>query len=407
MSEPSVPHKPGYIPPGARAHLGKCPKCKQSFSDRKFALQCCMCQQNFHSHCMNNSQVCTNDMTTIIRTMNGNLICTNCEPLAQTTSAEAAALTEQVDKFKKQMRAQEAEAEKNRRSYKQKIVELTAQSQSQGTSSNDTVMREFNELKATHQATQKKLTDKYNELLQQNEALKSSVQQTIAEKTHLAEMAAAEANKLKHDVEQLVATNAQLQQQRVGGDLMETDEAHEQGNAKNNQHMYARFEALMLNQQQKLADMIVQAIAPVRQNINEVVDRRLATLGHSTTTSAATTTTIVAHNEQQQQQALLKPTDSTFAEALYTNSPKGKFSIVVEDTQKIIIDRIELDEELTDCGRCHIIERRTPTSLAVFTDEATSICLREKLQAKYPDAEIRGPAEIPLKSDWMQSGSGN
>lgn len=88
-----------------------------------------------------------------------------------------------------------------------------------------------------------------------------------------------------------------------------------------------------------------------------MVDRRLATLGHSTTTSAATTTTIVAHNEQQQQQALLKPTDSTFAEALYTNSPKGKFSIVVEDTQKIIIDRIELDEELTDCGRYHIIER--------------------------------------------------
>lgn len=81
------------------------------------------------------------------------------------------------------------------------------QCQSQGTSSNDTILREFEELKATHQA----------------DAFKAMAQQTIAEKTSLADTAVAEANKLRIDVERLAATNLQLQQQQIDGDEMEID----------------------------------------------------------------------------------------------------------------------------------------------------------------------------------------
>lgn len=97
------------------------------------------------------------------------------------------------------------------------------QCQSQGTSSNDTILREFEELKATHQATKRTLTDKYKELAQQSDAFKAMAQQTIAEKTSLADTAVAEANKLRIDVERLAATNLQLQQQQIDGDEMEID----------------------------------------------------------------------------------------------------------------------------------------------------------------------------------------
>lgn len=174
------------------------------------------------------------------------------------------------------------------------------------------------------------------------------------------------------------------------------DEADGHRNAADNRRIYARFEALMVDQQQKLAEMIIQAIAPVKQIINEVVDRRLATLGHSAPTKQTASTPIVTQDDQlQQQQALLRATDTTFADALYTNSPKGKFSIVVNEDQQLIIDQNELDEDLTECGRCQIIERRTPTSLSVSTDEATSICIREKLATKYPTAEVREPDATP------------
>lgn len=212
MTEANLSHRPGHIPSAVRDKLGRCPTCKNGFSNRKYALQCCMCQQHFHSHCMNDKFERTNEMSATIKTMNGNLICTHCEQLAQTARAEAAALMDQVEKIKRQLRAQETEAERKLRREK-----------SQGTSSNDTILREFEELKATHQATKRTLTDKYKELAQQSDAFKAMAQQTIAEKTSLADTAVAEANKLRIDVERLAATNLQLQQQQIDGDEMEID----------------------------------------------------------------------------------------------------------------------------------------------------------------------------------------
>lgn len=103
----------------------------------------------------------------------------------------------------------------------------------------------------------------------------------------------------------------------------------------------------------------------------------------------------IRNDEATSQNALLKPTDSTFAEALYTNSAKGKFSIIVPEDQQAIIDAIEDDYDLTECGTCQIIERRTPTSLAITTDEETSVCIKEKLRQRYATAEVREPDTTP------------
>lgn len=150
-------------------------------------------------------------------------------------------------------------------------------------------------------------------------------------------------------------------------------------------------------QQKKLNDIMLQTVAPLRQLIVETVDSRMATIMNSTAPQSTSAQTAVAtrNDEGPQHQALLKATDSTFAEALYTNSAKGKFSIVVPEDQQIVIDTIEQDFDLTDCGRCQVIERRTPTSLAITTDEATSICMKEKLKTKYAIAEVREPDATP------------
>lgn len=327
-----------------------------------------------------------------IKTMTGNLICNSCEQSALRATQETAAIQTQNEKLQRKLRAQEKDAEKKHLAAEQRIAQLTQQClQAQAGPSNETLLQEFEELKAVHLTTQKQLTDKYQALILQSEDFK-----VTAEKTSLADTAITEVNKLKNDVERLTAINLQLEQHQNDDNRMDTDNGAEGPyNLDDHRQSYARFEALMAAQQQKLCEMIGQAIAPVRQIITEVVDRRLATFGHTIPVTTTASTSLVAQDEQPQQQALLKATDTTFAEALYTNSPKGKFSIVVPDDQQLIIDQIELDDDLTQCGRCQIIERRTPTSLAVTTDEATSVCICDKLKTKYPAAEVREADATP------------
>lgn len=120
-------HKAGVIPSTSKANLGLCPTCKQAFSNRIYAIQCCLCQKYYHAPCMNNTEVRDETMVQGVKSMTGNLICTACEQLAQKAVQESSAMQTQMEKLQRKLRALEAEAEKKRLAVEHRIASLTQQ----------------------------------------------------------------------------------------------------------------------------------------------------------------------------------------------------------------------------------------------------------------------------------------
>lgn len=136
-----------------------------------------------------------------------------------------------------------------------------------------------------------------------------------------------------------------------------------------------------------------------KQFIVEVVDSRIEKATEGITNLVAQVQTVQASTSAsstpEHQQLLKRSTEKTFAECLHKNAPIGKFSVIAPDDMENLINLIEEDDDLVNCGQCNIIERRTPTSLAVSSDEATVVCIKEKIRDKYPLAEIRMPDATP------------
>lgn len=386
----------------AREYLGTCPECKMSFRSKAFAMPCSICKKNYHHHCLNklmSESERDEGMVKGIRSIRGNIICNRCETTALRAIEETKLNNVQTRKLNEKIRATENTLEQNRVEAQQRIDLLTEQINQAHAQPATTpeMLNEFEELKGTYETSRQRMEKKYNELYAHLQKEKETAQSTIQGKESLAQQAIAEFNKVQEVVTRLTAENCNLKQTINEGHRMDVDH-HTENDFKNtdHHHIYARFEELMNAQQKKLTDMMMQTVAPIKQLIIETVDSRLTTLiGSHPSHPMQEQHIIMMQNEQQasQHQALLKATDSTFAEALYTNSAKGKFSIVVPEDQKAIIDTIEQDFDLADCGRCQLVERRTPTSLAITTDEETSICIKEKLRAKYAAAEEREPDE--------------
>lgn len=123
------------------------------------------------------------------------------------------------------------------------------------------------------------------------------------------------------------------------------------------------------------------AMSSTKQIVSDIVDNKIAAALQQNTTQQIVPSTQTT-NINQQQELLKRSTEQSFTEALTKSSTIGKFSIIAEEGSDAVIDIIENDAELAECGRCKVIERRTSTSLAVSTDEATAICIQEQLRAR-------------------------
>lgn len=385
-------HKPGQIPTTSRTPtLGRCPECKQSFSKGLYAMQCCLCKNNYHVHCLDKTALKNEDSVKTIKTISGNIICGSCEAQELQNAAESTVIADQLRAAQTKLRAKEEESERREahsRAEQTRLNEQIQQLMSSPNAGNQEMANEFYKLQAEHTTAIKMLQEQQKQFKQDAAVYQAHAEKAMEEKTVLAEHALNEIKLLKEENERLAARNMQIERQQND---MQMDDIGEY------RRDFVRLENAMATQQQKLMDMITASVSPLRQVVTELVDRRMAAIGHTTpaTTSTSAVATNNANETQHQQQMLLKATDTTFAEALYTNSPKGKFSIEVPDDKRQIIDNIEEDHELTDCGRCQVIERRTPTSLAVTTDEVTPVCIREKIRAKYPDAQVKEPDATP------------
>lgn len=324
--------KEGASSKAVKEYLGICAECKQAFHSRHYAMPCAFCNKNYHHQCLNKSKTASErneEMLNGIKSISGNIICRRCESKAQAALAESKVIHQQMEKLTKRVRAQENEMEKVQNEAQQQIAFLeqqAQQAQAQPVVNPDSMMADFQELRSSHEATKQQMDKKYNDLLTKYNRDKDAAQMTINEKASLAAQAIAQYNHVQEAVTRLTAENCSLKQTIETGQHMEVD--HPADNAlltNEHHHIYARFEELMNAQQKRLTDMMLQTIAPIKQLIVETVDSRMATHMSSTVSqSMPDQHAIMTQSEPgSQHQSLLKATDSTFAEALYTSDGKS------------------------------------------------------------------------------------
>lgn len=279
MSNSPVANKEGESSKATKVNLGICPECHQSFTTRRFAMQCAICQKNYHHQCLNKRMTASernSDMLTGIKSIQGNIICATCENAAQTALAESKAIHEQMDKLQKKMRAQETATEQERQEAQQQIAILSQQAhQGQSAANQDKIMADFEELRATHDATKQQMGAKYRALLDKYKKDTDEAQTAINEKASLAASAISKYNHIEEVVTRLTAENCRLTQALQNDNHMELDHSNDNPlTIDEHERIYARFEELMNAQQKKINDMMLQTVAPLKQLIVETVDSR-------------------------------------------------------------------------------------------------------------------------------------
>lgn len=142
--------------------LGKCPECKMLFQKAKFALQCCICKRNYHSQCLNiNSQGDrTSEMIAGIKSVEKNLICTNCETAAQTAIAEQQMLQDQLGQMQSKLRSHEQDTERLRHEQQRQLDAMRQTCQGVLTEDHQKMVDDFNKLKEEHERAKQEMEEK-------------------------------------------------------------------------------------------------------------------------------------------------------------------------------------------------------------------------------------------------------
>lgn len=186
--------------------------------------------------------------------------------------------------------------------------------------------------------------------------LQSRLESSESERAKLYDQAKTEIEELRRKIEQLVQVNG-----RTGMDM--EVEAFADGGSLNRD--VAELKEMIRGQQTQMNQMIHTALTSAKQLISEMIDTKIASkmLNMPVNSSQTATLSPVLHTQHDQQQLLKRTTGKTFAECLHKNAPVGKFSVNVPEDTADVINKIEEDEDLVKCGRCNVIERRTPNRL--------------------------------------------
>lgn len=384
-----------------QAALGKWPECNALFSRAKYAIKCCVCKRNFHSQCINsnNAELRTTEMIAVIKSVENSMICRSCEETAIAAIAEQKMMQQQMAQMTAKLRAKEQEAERVHNEQLRQMEEVRKDCQGVITNEHRTMAADFLKLRDEHERTKREMAETERANAARFQQAMDEATSEIMQKSAVAGLATQQKKELEAKIIQLTAENQALaNRQQQANHSMEIDHPHAENSQGTERTItFERFNDVMAEHQRRLNETILQMMTPLQKHISDTVDARMAMNMRNTNTFSVPSmmANAMQKEEMNPQMTLLKPTDSTFADALYTNSAEGKFSIIVPEDQQTVIDEIEGDYDLTDCGTCQIIERRTPTSLAITIDEATSICIKEKLRQRYATAEIREPDTTP------------
>lgn len=246
--------------------LGKCPECKMLFQKAKFALQCCICKRNYHSQCLNiNSQGDrTSEMIAGIKSVEKNLICTNCETAAQTAIAEQQMLQDQLGQMQSKLRSHEQDTERLRHEQQRQLDAMRQTCQGVLTEDHQKMVDDFNKLKEEHERAKQEMEEK--EIAQA-----ARFQMALTEATTEINQKAAVLGISVQQNKEMEATIAQLRSEnRVLSDMrQQANTSMEVDIPRNNsQHREERqisfqcFNEIMAEHQRRLSETLIQLISP-------------------------------------------------------------------------------------------------------------------------------------------------